>query len=118
SSTTGTFQWPISAKVSRRFQSCTRSRPTRDWVMVCSSTLRTSPRTHSTKRVRPRGVKAPKKGRSKPCQSDQSRVACIGHLPHSGEQLVLLPAVSLCAARCLVQVQNLRVEQAREGISA
>src|SRR4051812_4349994 len=52
----------------------------RDWVMVCSSTLRARPVTQTTKERKPPAVKAGARGASRACQSDQSRVACTGHL--------------------------------------
>src|ERR1700678_3038556 len=70
------FQTAYSAKDSRAFQSATRSMAVTDWVMVCSSTLRTSAVTHSTKRRCPGRVKAKPKGWSNRCQSDQRRLAC------------------------------------------
>src|SRR4051812_9665422 len=52
-----------------------------DWVTVCSSTLRAMAVIHSKKRRCPGRVKAEAKGRSKSCQIDQSKVACVmGHL--------------------------------------
>jgi hypothetical protein len=75
------FQTAYSAKDSRAFQSATRSMAVTDWVMVCSSTLRASAVTHSTKRRWLGRVKAEPKGWSNRCQSDQMRVACrMGHL--------------------------------------
>src|SRR5262245_2784778 len=79
--TASAFQAPYSAKDSIAFQSATRSTATTDWVMVCSSTLRTSAVTHSTNRRCPGRVKADAKGLSSRCQRDQTRVACrMGHL--------------------------------------
>src|SRR5262249_40772579 len=58
----------------------TRSRPISDWVMVCSSTLRAKPVTHSTKRCWPRWVKPTAIGNRMACQSDHSGVTFIAHL--------------------------------------
>src|SRR5262245_34676490 len=74
------FQEPYSAKDSRAFQSWGRSRAMRDWVMVCSSTLRASPVTHWTKRCLPRWVKPRAMDRTMACHSGQSQVAFIAHL--------------------------------------
>src|SRR5262249_46182612 len=48
--------------------------------MVCSSTLRAKPVTHSTKRCWPRWVKPTAIGNRMACQSDHSGVAFIAHL--------------------------------------
>src|SRR5262245_3961054 len=48
--------------------------------MVCSSTLRAKPVTHSTKRCWPRWVKPKAIGNRMACQSDHSGVAFIAHL--------------------------------------
>src|SRR5262249_57394977 len=74
------FQQPYAAKLSKACQSLGRSRPTRDWVMVCSSTLRTRPVSHSRKRCQPGVVKAPAQASNSACQWDQSWVASIEHL--------------------------------------
>src|SRR3954465_8308046 len=74
-------QAPVSAKVSMAFQSAGRSIARTDWVTVCSSTLRAMAVIHSKKRRCPGRGKAEAKGRSKSCQIDQSKVACVmGHL--------------------------------------
>src|SRR5262249_40106176 len=48
--------------------------------MVCSSTLRAKPVTHSTKRCWPRWVKPTAIGNRMACQSDHSGVTFIAHL--------------------------------------
>src|SRR6266404_7167826 len=76
----GRLQQPYSANDSKAFQSSGRSRAMRDWVMVCSSTLRARPVAHSTKRQRPGRVKPTATESRMACQSDHSRVAFILHL--------------------------------------
>src|SRR3954467_4009156 len=89
------LQAPYSANDSIAFQSAVRSMATTDWVMVCSSTLRTSAVTHSTKRRCPGRGKAEAKGWSSRCQSDQRRVACrMGHLLVRGQMGVKYPSDS------------------------
>src|SRR6476620_395153 len=86
-------QEPYSAKDSRAFQSPTLSKATRDWVMVCSSTLRASPVHHWTKRCLPRWVKPRAKDKRMACHSGQSRIAFMTHL--LGRTLTAVTSVKL-----------------------
>jgi hypothetical protein len=79
--TASRFQAPVSAKVSIAFQSADRSMARTDRVMVCSSTFSAMAVIQAKKRRCPGRVKAESKGRSRACQIDQSKVACVmGHL--------------------------------------
>src|SRR3954451_19205035 len=74
------LQQPYSANASRAFQSNTRSRATRDWVMVCSSTFSARPVHHWTKRCWPRWVKPSAKDKRVACHSAHRWVAFTSHL--------------------------------------
>src|SRR3954462_9525163 len=74
------LQRPYSAKDSSAFQSATRSNATRDWVMVCSSTLSARPVHHWTRRRLPRWVKPRAKDKRMACHGAHRRVAFTSHL--------------------------------------